>query len=134
NTPVLHAARKQAGGTHPIVVGDRLDTDISGAAAAGWDSLLVTTGVSGPADLVGARHLPTHVAATLHGLLEPPVDGRAAREGDIDAIADLLSTAGLDADGVSDRLPETLVAERQGRLIGTVALGMFARNAGAGSR
>jgi HAD superfamily hydrolase (TIGR01450 family) len=37
-----------------LAVGDRLDTDIEGAVAAGVDSLLVLTGVSGPADLLAA--------------------------------------------------------------------------------
>jgi glycerol 3-phosphatase-2 len=39
----------------PLVVGDRLDTDIAGARAAGLPALLVLTGVSGVADVLGAR-------------------------------------------------------------------------------
>ena len=38
-----------------LVVGDRLDTDIAGAVAAGLKSLLVLTGVSGLADLLAAE-------------------------------------------------------------------------------
>ena len=38
----------------PLVVGDRLDTDIEGAVRAGMDSLLVLTGVSTPADVLRA--------------------------------------------------------------------------------
>src|SRR6185312_17167359 len=38
----------------PIVVGDRLDTDIAGATAADLPSLLVLTGVSTAADMVHA--------------------------------------------------------------------------------
>ncbi len=54
----------------PLTVGDRLDTDIEGAVAAGMDSLLVLTGVSGPADLLAAppERRPTFVAADLAGL------------------------------------------------------------------
>lgn len=39
----------------PLVVGDRLDTDIAGARAAGMPALLVLTGVSGVAEVLGAR-------------------------------------------------------------------------------
>jgi HAD superfamily hydrolase (TIGR01450 family) len=38
----------------PLVVGDYLDTDIAGARAAGVPSLLVMTGVTGPAQLLAA--------------------------------------------------------------------------------
>ncbi|HJU98796.1 MAG TPA: HAD-IIA family hydrolase [Jiangellaceae bacterium] len=59
---------------HPLVVGDRLDTDIEGARRAGVDSLLVLTGVTGPAQLVTAarRHRPTFLGEDLRALAEPP--------------------------------------------------------------
>ncbi len=41
------AVRRDAA-SRPLVVGDRLDTDIEGAVGAGLDSLLVLTGVSQP--------------------------------------------------------------------------------------
>jgi glycerol 3-phosphatase-2 len=70
--PPLHAeAVQRTGAVRPLVVGDRLDTDIEGAVRAGADSLLVLTGVSGPADALlappGLR--PSYLAADLHGLL-----------------------------------------------------------------
>ncbi|MCT7662116.1 HAD-IIA family hydrolase [Mycobacterium deserti] len=54
----------------PLVVGDRLDTDIAGANAAGLPSLLVLTGVSTAADMVRAvaSERPTYVAADLRSL------------------------------------------------------------------
>jgi glycerol 3-phosphatase-2 len=57
----------------PLAVGDRLDTDIEGAVGAGMDSLLVLTGVSGPAELLAAavRRRPTFVAADVSGLFAP---------------------------------------------------------------
>lgn len=57
----------------PLVVGDRLDTDIEGAVRAGADSLLVLTGVTGAADLLAAppARRPTYLAADLRGLLVP---------------------------------------------------------------
>ncbi|MBL7261531.1 HAD-IIA family hydrolase [Paractinoplanes lichenicola] len=60
----------------PLVVGDRLDTDIQGAVTAGMDSLLVLTGVSGPADLLAAEpaRRPTFVAADLSGLFRPAAE------------------------------------------------------------
>ncbi|BCJ41367.1 acid sugar phosphatase [Actinoplanes ianthinogenes] len=62
-----------AGADRPLVIGDRLDTDIQGAVTAGSDSLLVLTGVSGPADLLSAPadRRPSFVAADLSGLFRP---------------------------------------------------------------
>ncbi len=59
----------------PLVVGDRLDTDIEGANRACMDSLLVLTGVSGPIDLLLARadRRPTYVSLDLDGLFNEPV-------------------------------------------------------------
>ncbi len=58
---------------HPLVVGDRLDTDIEGAHRVGADSLLVLTGVTDPAGAVLAprSQRPTYLAEDLAGLLEP---------------------------------------------------------------
>jgi HAD superfamily hydrolase (TIGR01450 family) len=63
----------RTGAERPLVVGDRLDTDIEGAYAGGVDSLLVLTGVTTPAALIAAepRHRPTYVSADLRGLLGP---------------------------------------------------------------
>jgi glycerol 3-phosphatase-2 len=68
----------------PLVVGDRLDTDIEGAVRAGMDSLLVLTGVSGPADLLSAppERRPTFVATDLSGLFRPADDARLPAPGD----------------------------------------------------
>jgi glycerol 3-phosphatase-2 len=54
-------------------VGDRLDTDITGAHNAGLDSLLVLTGSHGPRELLGAPagSRPTHLGHDLTALLEP---------------------------------------------------------------
>ncbi|NJQ01307.1 HAD-IIA family hydrolase [Streptomyces zingiberis] len=61
----------RTGARRPLVVGDRLDTDIEGAYAGGVDSLLVLTGVTDAAQLLSAppRHRPTYVAADLRALL-----------------------------------------------------------------
>ncbi len=72
----------------PLIIGDRLDTDVEGAVRAGADSLLVLTGVTGPAELLAAPPTcrPTYLAADLRGLLVPHADvvlsgGEAALEG-----------------------------------------------------
>lgn len=61
------------GSRRPLVVGDRIDTDIEGAVAAGADALLVLTGVHHLPDLVdlGARSRPTHVGHDLRALHAP---------------------------------------------------------------
>ncbi|WP_329032538.1 HAD hydrolase-like protein [Streptomyces sp. NBC_01725] len=70
----------RTGAKRPIVVGDRLDTDIEGAFNGGVDSLLVLTGVTDGAQLLAAepRHRPTYVDADLRGLLtgQPEVGAR----------------------------------------------------------
>lgn len=63
---------RRVGGRRPLVVGDRLDTDIAGANATGVESLLVLTGVSGLADIVRAPEAlrPTYISMDLGGLFE----------------------------------------------------------------
>jgi glycerol 3-phosphatase-2 len=105
----LHAeVVRRTGARNPLVVGDRLDTDIEGAYAARSDSLLVLTGVAHAAELVNApvQHRPTYLALDLGGLLEPhrrvKSDGLTARCGGWTAAVE---TAGghsdikLDGDG-----------------------------------
>jgi HAD superfamily hydrolase (TIGR01457 family) len=69
NPPILRAALDRAGGGRPLVVGDRLETDIDGAANAGWDAVLVLTGISTRAEAEAAQHRPTYVLEDLSGLL-----------------------------------------------------------------
>ncbi|MFE0048156.1 HAD hydrolase-like protein [Streptomyces albireticuli] len=72
----------RTGAERPLVVGDRLDTDIEGAYVGGVDSLLVLTGVTTAAQLLAAepRFRPTYVAEDLRGLLvaQPAVSGDSA--------------------------------------------------------
>lgn len=72
HAPVYETALLRAGGGRPLVVGDRLDTDIAGAQALGWDSLLVLTGISREADLGASPFRPTYVAAGLSALFAEP--------------------------------------------------------------
>jgi hypothetical protein len=54
----------------PLVIGDRLDTDIAGANAAGLPSLLVLTGASSARDTIAAvpEQRPAYIAADLRSL------------------------------------------------------------------
>jgi HAD superfamily hydrolase (TIGR01450 family) len=71
--PIMAEALRRRPGNRPLVVGDRLDTDIEAARAAGMESLLVLTGVTGAAGLLQCppQRRPTYVAADLGGLLHP---------------------------------------------------------------
>ncbi|MGZ8631236.1 MAG: HAD-IIA family hydrolase [Actinomycetota bacterium] len=70
--PVLLAALERAGGGRPLLIGDRLDTDIAGAAACGWDSLLVLTGIATREDALVAPIRPTYVGEDLSALFDDP--------------------------------------------------------------
>jgi len=104
---LFEETRLRVGGERSLVVGDRLDTDIEGAVAARFDSLLVMTGVTGIAELVRAAPTmrPSYVSADLSGLSEPqPVP--VAREG-----------GGYELDGwLSEVRKGALVVEGEGNL------------------
>jgi HAD superfamily hydrolase (TIGR01457 family) len=76
---LVDEAVRRVGGSRPLAVGDRLDTDIEGAVRAGLDSLLVLTGVSTIADLLAApsQQRPTYLGADLSAIVGP---GRALTE------------------------------------------------------
>lgn len=70
--PAMHAeCVERLAARRPIVVGDRLDTDVEGASRVGCPSLLVFTGITRPVDLLGAppQHRPTYLSADLSGLV-----------------------------------------------------------------
>jgi glycerol 3-phosphatase-2 len=71
--PLLDDTVARLGATRPIFVGDRLDTDVVGAIAAGLDSLLVLSGSHGAVELLAAPPgtRPTHLGEDLRALLEP---------------------------------------------------------------
>ena len=77
----------RVGGSSPLIVGDRLDTDIAGANRVGVDSLLVLTGVTDldALALTDPAERPTYVSLDLTGLELPhnPVtcDGARALSG-----------------------------------------------------
>lgn len=68
--PIMDLALARSAARHPLVIGDRLDTDVAAANAAGLESLLVLTGVNGWQDVLTlpATDLPTRVAPDLRVL------------------------------------------------------------------
>jgi hypothetical protein len=68
----------------PLVVGDRLDTDIEGANRSGIDSMLVLTGVTDWHDLLVApgKLRPSYLAADLRGLSVAQPEVGVVLEGD----------------------------------------------------
>ncbi|WP_089338602.1 HAD-IIA family hydrolase [Blastococcus mobilis] len=113
--PAMHAeCVRRTRARRPLVVGDRLDTDIEGARRVGAASLLVFSGVTDPALLLTAapQHRPDLIAADAAGLLRPHpavcVDGASWRCGTWSVQAaegeDLLVLEAGGADGRSDGL------------------------------
>jgi len=74
---LLCAGRLDLPAQRVLAVGDRLDTDIEGAVAAGMDSLLVLTGVDDLRACLEAppQRRPTWVAPDLRALVADPDDG-----------------------------------------------------------
>lgn len=72
-TPIFHEALARFGAQRPLFIGDRLDTDIAGAQAAGIESALVLTGVDRPKHVLAApaHSRPTYLLADLRDLFEP---------------------------------------------------------------
>jgi HAD superfamily hydrolase (TIGR01450 family) len=72
-SPLFEETLRRVGGERPLVVGDRLDTDIEGANRIGYDSLLVMTGVTDLATLVAAppELRPTYIGSDLGALGRP---------------------------------------------------------------
>lgn len=77
--PTMHRESvERSGAQRPVVVGDRLDTDIEGAVRASAPSLLVLSGVTDAAAALtaGPGSRPDHLARDVSGLLHahPEVD------------------------------------------------------------
>src|SRR5699024_5539710 len=91
---MVEVAAREHGARRPLIVGDRLDTDIEGAVRAGMDSLLVLTGVDGIDDALRADPVrrPTVILPDLSRIAAPfplpVVDGDRARCGAVRAIWD----------------------------------------------
>lgn len=71
--PLFRTAARHLDVERPLVVGDRLDTDILGGRNAGFATALVLTGVDTPATALAARtaERPDHLISDLAALYEP---------------------------------------------------------------
>lgn len=83
--PIFEEAVARFGATSPLFLGDRLDTDIKGANAAGIPSVLVLTGIDRPKHVLAADPLsrPTFIVSDLRELHEPYPVARTKRDGSI---------------------------------------------------
>ncbi|WNM23252.1 HAD-IIA family hydrolase [Demequina capsici] len=70
---MFHLAAAKAEAHNPVMIGDRLDTDLKGARAAGYAGLLVLTGVDGPREAILASPdmRPAYITEDMSGLAEP---------------------------------------------------------------
>ena len=79
-TPLFETAVERFAAERPFFVGDRLDTDIAGANAAGMPSALVLTGIDGPREVLAApREGPPAVPARRPHRAERALSRGAAR-------------------------------------------------------
>lgn len=139
-TAVFEVAAEHLGDGPFLMVGDRPETDLAGAAALGWDTALVLSGVTEEGD--GVRPRPTWILDDVRGLLAPPPSRPARAKGsgrvvvrvalatDADAVLGLWDQTGMlaytaDAGGDVERVlahdPSLfLVAEIDGRVVGTL--------------
>ncbi|WP_353829060.1 HAD-IIA family hydrolase [Agromyces sp. SYSU T0242] len=79
--PIFDEARERFGADRPLMVGDRLDTDIRGANRAGVASLLVLTGIDRAKQALAAdaASRPDFIVRDLAGLHEPYPEVRRRR-------------------------------------------------------
>lgn len=113
--PLLEQASAKLSGSRPIVVGDRLDTDIQGAHGVGLPSLLVLSGVTDLTALLvaGPAMRPTFLAADVAGLLRP--HRGAVRHGDGSwSCGRWTATVVVGSDPTEATRPATTVAEDVG--------------------
>ena len=87
-------AARDSGAQRPLVIGDRLDTDIEGGVRAGIETLLVLTGVDGIESALRADPVrrPTYILPDLEHIATPfvlpVVDGDHARCGSVSVLWD----------------------------------------------
>ncbi len=120
HAPLMDVVREHLSGP-ALVVGDRVDTDVAAAKAAGWPSALVLTGATGLADLAAADAWPDFLLRDLSHILRdlPHPVLRPATGPDLPAIATLLHDGGLPAGAARERLGRTVVAEIDRRVQAT---------------
>jgi len=104
-------AVRRCGGSAPLVVGDRLDTDLEGARAAGIPGLVVLTGVTQVPDLLSCppHRRPDYVGRDLSALFDahpepvllPGEDGARCRDAVVRVVDGVLQVSGGSVPGGS---------------------------------
>ena len=81
--PLMQQSIDRAGAKKPLVVGDRLDTDIWGATNVGIDSLLVFSGVTSIQEMIAApvELRPTYIGWDATDILKPQTAAKV--DGDV---------------------------------------------------
>lgn len=81
--PIFDAALQQMQVQRPLMIGDRLDTDIKGAITAGIQSATVMTGVVGNRELLGAKtdERPNFVLADMNDLFADYPEAKPTKHG-----------------------------------------------------
>lgn len=120
---LLQVAGNRIGGGPALMVGDRVETDVAAAHAAGWPAALVLTGATGVPELAAAHAWPDYVIRRLPDLLEdrPHPQIRPAAGPDLPHIASMLHAGGLMSGAVRERVARTVVAEIDRRPVATAA-------------
>ena len=100
---------ERVGGERPLIIGDRLDTDIWAGQNAAVPTLLVLTGVSTARDVVTAEPWlrPTYVARDLRALAEPQIG--VLDLGDVVQCADAHATVSNDVISVEGSDPVNML-------------------------
>ena len=80
---IFHTALRELGATKALFVGDRIDTDISGANRAGIDSAVVMTGVATRKELLGLKpeNRPVYILADMSDLTRAYPTPKATKHG-----------------------------------------------------
>lgn len=120
---VFELAAQRLGGSPALGIGDRVETDVVGAQAAGWPAALVLSGATGVPDLAVAAAWPDYIIRRLTDLLEdrPHPQVRPAVGPDLPHIAAMLHAGGLISGAARERVGRTLVAEADRTVLATAA-------------
>lgn len=123
--PLFETALALAGveAERALMVGDRIETDVVGAAGVGIDAVAVFSGASTPADLLDHDAPAVGAMRDVSGLLEPRPPIRVRPAGDrAEEARGLVKEAGLPAEGGDE---EALLADADGEGVGTVSVAVL---------
>ena len=111
---IYRRASALVGATNPLAVGDRLETDIMGAVAAGIPAMHVLTGVHQARDVIRAPRgqRPSYLAIDMRGLLESHPAPKHHRDGTwtcgVSQVAKVTRSGSLMLDDVELTVPVTV--------------------------